>query len=390
MKKLYILLIAILSFGSANAQWQQTSLSGINVNSLIAIGNNIFTGSDSGKLYLTNNNGSNWSLLNSNLPKSNIYSLDVKGNNLYVGIDSGVYLSTNNGLSWIAINNGLTNVLINTLTIIDTTIYVGTLAGGMNCKSINNNSNWINSNLNTPNTIYSIKGDGTNILVGDQVGQVYKSSNNGTNWVKTSAGLGEFWGGNPVKSIIINGSYVYASVWSEGIYRSTINDTNWVEVNNGLTEKYIYSFVVYGTYIIAGGSGGNIYYTNNNGTNWSSGNFGLSNSSITCLLINGGYIYAGTSSKGIWKLPLSELGVKENTVNNKISIYPNPTSHSLTIETNSITKQKLEILNLLGQSLYTYNIYSKATIDVSAFQKGIYILKLNTEKGTIIKKFVKD
>ena len=84
------------------------------------------------------------------------------------------------------------------------------------------------------------------------------------------------------------------------------------------------------------------------------------------------------------------VGIKEIDKSNSISIYPNPTSSILTIETNSNTQQKLEIVNLLGQTMYTYYIYSKATVDVSAFAKGIYIMKLNTDKGIIVKKFIKE
>lgn len=84
-------------------------------------------------------------------------------------------------------------------------------------------------------------------------------------------------------------------------------------------------------------------------------------------------------------------GVEEYN-NNYLSIYPNPIINNITIETNSNTntKQKIEITNLLGQSMYTYDVYSKATIDVSAYAKGIYIIKLNSDKRIIVKKFIKE
>ena len=88
-------------------------------------------------------------------------------------------------------------------------------------------------------------------------------------------------------------------------------------------------------------------------------------------------------------IPQGTLGINTNELT-QLKVYPNPTSTTLTIETNSNTKQNLEIVNLLGQTMYTYNIYSKATVDVSAFPKGIYLIKLNTDKGTVVKKFVKE
>ena len=118
----------------------------------------------------------------------------------------------------------------------------------------------------------------------------------------------------------------------------------------------------------------------------------MTNVQIASIAITDSFIFVGTYGSGIWKRPLSDLvGIKENEINNlNYNIYPNPTSSTLTIETNSNTKQNLEIVNLLGQTMYTYYIYSKATVDVSAFPKGIYILKLNTDKGIVVKKVVKD
>ena len=53
-------------------------------------------------------------------------------------------------------------------------------------------------------------------------------------------------------------------------------------------------------------------------------------------------------------------------------------------------EQKLEILNLIGQTVYTNSINKKATINISAFAIGVYILKLSSDKETFVRKFVKE
>ena len=60
------------------------------------------------------------------------------------------------------------------------------------------------------------------------------------------------------------------------------------------------------------------------------------------------------------------------------------------MKTNLNTQQKIEISNLMGQTIYTYYIYNKATINTSAFAKGVYILKLNSDKETVVRKIVKE
>ena len=71
-------------------------------------------------------------------------------------------------------------------------------------------------------------------------------------------------------------------------------------------------------------------------------------------------------------------------------IYPNPTTEKLTIELNSNTNQSFEIINIVGQTIYTSSINKKATVNTSAFAKGVYILKLYNDKETIVRKFVKE
>ena len=82
--------------------------------------------------------------------------------------------------------------------------------------------------------------------------------------------------------------------------------------------------------------------------------------------------------------------INEITNNNNISIYPNPTKDNLTIETNTNTEQRLEIINLIGQTVYTIYINKKATVNTSAFAKGVYILKLSSDKETLVRKIVKE
>ena len=72
-------------------------------------------------------------------------------------------------------------------------------------------------------------------------------------------------------------------------------------------------------------------------------------------------------------------------------IYPNPVKVNLTLETNLNNTEKLEIVNLLGETIYTSFINNKkVTINTSNFQSGVYFLRLVTDNGTIIRKFVKE
>ena len=112
-------------------------------------------------------------------------------------------------------------------------------------------------------------------------------------------------------------------------------------------------------------------------------------SSQSCYSVTITNIYGcSATSDTICYLP---LGISEDINNNGISIYPSPFKDNLTIETNSNKEQRLEIINLIGQTVYTTIINDKkTTINTSSFAKGVYILKLSSDKETAVRKFVKE
>jgi hypothetical protein len=76
-----------------------------------------------------------------------------------------------------------------------------------------------------------------------------------------------------------------------------------------------------------------------------------------------------------------------NNFNSSISIYPNPATNELNIE--ATTTSKIEIMNLAG--LVIINIAAKeknTTIDISTLAQGIYFVKLSSENGVAVKKFI--
>lgn len=85
-------------------------------------------------------------------------------------------------------------------------------------------------------------------------------------------------------------------------------------------------------------------------------------------------------------------GIKQtNFVYEDFTIYPNPVKNELTVETpNNSSKQHIVIENIMGQTVFSSAIQNKVIVDVSTFTTGIYLIKLNTEKSTTIKRFIKE
>ena len=74
-------------------------------------------------------------------------------------------------------------------------------------------------------------------------------------------------------------------------------------------------------------------------------------------------------------------------VSNELSIYPNPTTTSLTI-TFSDKITSVAITNLIGQTVYSnYYHNEQVQVDVADLSKGMYLVRIN---GTEVRRFVKE
>lgn len=91
-----------------------------------------------------------------------------------------------------------------------------------------------------------------------------------------------------------------------------------------------------------------------------------------------GFLYASYIPTRIDKL---------NYNNQSISIFPNPTTSFISIDGENI--EIIEITNIEGQIIYQIEVYNdKISIDLSSQSKGVYFVKVITNKGIAIKKIV--
>lgn len=103
-----------------------------------------------------------------------------------------------------------------------------------------------------------------------------------------------------------------------------------------------------------------------------------------------GDIYVtGTSAGELITIKYSQTtGIDELGNGNNFIIYPNPTNGIFTIQSSEKFSQ-IEIINLLGEKIYSEQINSnKREVDLTKQPKGIYFIKINSEKGTVTKKVI--
>ncbi|MFH0867004.1 MAG: choice-of-anchor J domain-containing protein [Bacteroidota bacterium] len=81
------------------------------------------------------------------------------------------------------------------------------------------------------------------------------------------------------------------------------------------------------------------------------------------------------------------VGINE-TANNMVSVYPNPVNNELTIN-NLSAIGKVKIINAVGQIVFENNIIANTyKINTSNFEKGVYMMQIESERGVITKKVI--
>lgn len=67
-------------------------------------------------------------------------------------------------------------------------------------------------------------------------------------------------------------------------------------------------------------------------------------------------------------------------------VFPNPANDNVCIQGNYPIK-KIDVFNLLGQKVISQNYNTRyAVMNASTLNEGLYILKINTDKGEIVSK----
>jgi hypothetical protein len=391
---LFIYMLLVCS-GSLIAQWQPTEIPPNDGFCFASLGNNIYAG-DFHNIYMSTNNGTNWTSVLSNSGLFTTFSLDVRGADINAAVyGGGIFRSTNNGTNWITLNNGLpATPYVVSVVVKDSFMFAGTGNGAGVFVSSDYGANWTLS-AGSPANVYSFLVRGAKVLAGSTCG-AYVSTNNGVNWVLSSNGLPSC---TNVRALTVVDSTIYAGlVGGGGVYLSTDNGATWSAANTGISSYNVGGVTGIGSNIFAGTTSAGVFMSTNSGVTWSSINSGLPGAGFAYVKIVGSYLFAGSGiDQGVWRRPLSELLTGVELGNSEAPTgfelkqnYPNPFNPT-TVINYSMPKASfisLKIYDILGREVRTlFSGYKNSgnyseVFDASSLSSGIYYCKMTAGEFT--------
>ncbi|MCL4538110.1 MAG: T9SS type A sorting domain-containing protein [Bacteroidetes bacterium] len=280
--------------------WSETGsgLSDTFIGALAESGGEIFAGTGGGAVLLSTDNGVNWNAVSSVTAGVSMYEYGfaASGENLFVGTwTSGVYFTSDDGATWAQINEGLPSDLVNALLVSGSNLFAGTNYNGV-YLSTNSGASWIPANNGFPNPSLNVNcfsANGAAIYAGTGIG-VFVSTNNGAGWTGLTSSPQSM-----IYALAATGSNILAGA-SGGIYRSTDNGTTWNKALNLQSTTCVWQFAVSGTYIYAGISTDReseygVYRSTDNGATWVPSRAGLPTAwDVNSIAVSGEDIFAGT------------------------------------------------------------------------------------------------
>jgi photosystem II stability/assembly factor-like uncharacterized protein len=260
--------------------WVFTSMETMNYYEFNAFSGNesaILAGTrDGGGVIRSVNNGVSWSEANSGIGNyGQITTFLNKDGNTFVGSKGGVYKSENNGNSWAWSGNGIVahKSVYPAFAAIGSDLFYGSETGGV-FRSSDGGTSWLDISgglpLNTWN-LNSLYSNQSALFAWDRV-----SVDRGNTWemaANYSPGSVEYGYNGP--RWLEHGGFWFTLKFNEnqGVYRSSNQGQNWIPMNNGIQGQPSPFFIHAEDERLFLGTTEGLYSSNDDGVTWSAGNF---------------------------------------------------------------------------------------------------------------------
>lgn len=264
-------------------------------------GTSIYVGTNGGDsyngVYLSTDYGNRWTLVDSGLTNTEVYGLTIIDSTVFVGTQYGLFKSGSYGTSWKESDAGLTDVGVRAFALLpvsagDTVLFAGTSMAGL-LVSRYYGSTWAGSSLGSNDVsavgVYDVNPAAAYVLAATVDRGLFISPDTGSTWERTSLR------DTSISAFAYEGTDIFAATEDSGVFISPDDGANWGTANTGLANMHVNALTVSGSALYAGTNGG-VFVSTNDGTEWTEVSTGLSDSVVNALAVTRSTLFAGTDS----------------------------------------------------------------------------------------------
>ncbi|MCW3083192.1 MAG: hypothetical protein JWP12_558 [Bacteroidetes bacterium] len=380
-------------YSSANngTSWTESNqgISGTDVTGISATGAVTIIGTAKNGVYLSTDNGSTWNRGNAGLTTPDINSILINGSNTYLSAGyQHVFRSGDGGITWVPASTGITSE-VTELKADSTNVFA--LTNGAPAavpglfETTDSGATWTELPTGFTESMNMLSVAGTKLYIGTWDGSIYYSNDHALTWTNIGSTLPDV----KINSVLISGADLYAATEGSGIYKSSNNGATWNLVNTGISNLYVNDIQEKDGYLYAVTWGGGAFVSNTAGASWATYNGGLNDLYVNKICTDGSTALYAATDAGVYKAPLVILNIAGYELEN-VNVYPNPAAGVLHVTLPDNQKVIITLYNVSGDVVYSYEgaVSDRYDIDLSNAAKGIYVLDLQTEKGTAKKKVI--
>jgi len=247
-----------------------------------------------GGIYMSTDKGNSWRKIDSSIVTYHVRSMSLNSNGyIFIATDAYAYRSTDEGEHWttLYLNSWCNSIAVHT----NDELFAG--AGGV-FRSTDNGDNWIPAGISL-SEVYSVYSAGGSSLLAVAGSGLQRTTDNGATWTQTAIT-------NPAAySFAKDGTGVlFVAMRDSGIYRSTDSGATWTQVNVGLKSLDVRSIAVTpGGLLIAGIFGGGMYSSVNEGEEWTENIADIDSPFFNVVHVETDSVFFAGTTSGIYSSP---------------------------------------------------------------------------------------
>jgi len=264
-------------------------------------------------------------------------------------------------------------------------------------KSSNNGNNWLSISQNFGGNINHLKIASNSVtMYAARGGSLYKTESGGVigNWAELTGFSGS------INSIAIHptdpNKIAIATTGADKVYVSENGGTSW--------NSYLLNLPNFSARALVWQDNGNdglylgmnygVFYIDDTFTEWQPFSNNLPNVIISELEINyaDNKLYAATYGRGLWRSNLFDptLSVEDFELNS-IAMFPNPARNQVSLSWNKAEQVSVKVYNSLGKLMYyskNQSLLDPLLINTSQYTSGLYFVSVNSLNGIVTKKLI--